>query len=187
MVTDVQPDHLGHGTALANTILQQAPQTTLCIAQVFNQDWATSAAQVASAIDWLVMREVRLINLSLGLQQDRRILREACERAINAGVILVASTPAQGQSVYPAHYPGVIRATGDARCDFEQISWLDTPQADFGAYVRTHNNKVVGASAGAAHLSGHIARCLCEHPQANQQWVQQHLQTLASFHGQERR
>lgn len=43
----------------------------LLVAQVFSAQASTSALQVAAALLWLVEAGVTLVNLSLGLQQDR--------------------------------------------------------------------------------------------------------------------
>ncbi len=157
------PDRLGHGTAVVDIIRHYAPMVTLYNARVFDDRGVATAARVAAAIDWLVQEKTDVINLSLGLQQDRDILRAACLRAVTAGIILVAASPARGQVTYPAAYDGVIRATGDARCNPGEISFLASPQADFGACPRAINQppdqpvRTGGASLGAAHISGQLA------------------------------
>lgn len=155
----ILPDILGHGTAVCEVILHHAPDVRLHMAQVFDQRGVTTARAVAAAIDWLVAEKVDLINLSLGLSHDRSILKDACERAVSAGIILIASAPAQGAAVYPSSYPGIIRATGDARCGANEISFLDSTQADFGGCPRGLNaaSQAGGASMGTAHISGQVA------------------------------
>ena len=176
-----------HGERVADIILAQAPAVRLAVADVFQQAAGTSALQVAAAIDWLVAQGARLINLSLGLRLDRPRLRDACERASAAGVMLVASAPAQGAPVYPAAYACVIRATGDARCDHRQWSYLHSRQADFGACVRPLSEAVgtSGASMGCAHISGHLARYLSDHPQAGRDDALQWLIASAVWQGRE--
>ncbi|VAV96967.1 hypothetical protein MNBD_ALPHA01-1942 [hydrothermal vent metagenome] len=161
-----EADRLGHGTAVVDIIRHYAPKVTLYNARVFDDRGVTTAARVAAALDWLVLQRADVINLSLGLQQDRDILRTSCARAVAAGVILVAASPARGQVTYPAAYDGVIRATGDARCGPGEISFLASPQADFGACPRALNQspdqppRHGGASLGAAHISGQLAAYL---------------------------
>ena len=130
---------------------------------------------------------MRLINLSLGLRQDRSLLREACELAVARGVLLCASSPAQGEGVYPASYPQVLRVTGDARCTQDQWSWLNTAQADFAACVRSNTAGQSGASLGCAALSGHLASQLLAQPQATNAQLLEWLKTNAHYHGPERR
>lgn len=64
--SDLHGDPLGHGSAVIEAIGRRAPSALFCVAQVFDQRGVTSALQIATAIDWLVARDVRLINLSLG-------------------------------------------------------------------------------------------------------------------------
>ncbi|NYH10810.1 subtilisin-like serine protease QhpE [Pseudomonas moraviensis] len=185
--SELRDDPLGHGSAVIEAISRRAPAAQICVAQVFDQRGVTSALQIASAIDWLVAQDVRLINLSLGLRQDRSLLREACAAAVAHGVLLCASSPAQGAAVFPASYPQVLRVTGDARCTDEQWSWLDSAQADFAACVRGTYPGQSGASLGCAALSGHIAGYLLEHPQASNAEVIDWLKRHARYRGPERR
>ncbi|MOA36453.1 Subtilisin NAT precursor [compost metagenome] len=126
-----------------------------------------------------------LINLSLGLRHDRPLLRAACQRALDAGIVLCAASPAQGEAVYPASYPGVLRISGDARCAPGQWSWLGSAQADFGAPVTAGG--LAGASLACATLSGQIARYLQAHPGSDRAALLDHLRRGAAFMGAERR
>ena len=184
---DLHEDPLGHGTAVIEAIGLRAPSAVFCMAQVFDQRGVSSALQIASAIDWLVAQDVRLINLSLGLRQDRSVLREACAAAVARGVLLCASSPAQGSGVFPANYPGVLRVTGDARCAEHEWSWLDSAQADFAACVQGAYPGQSGASLGWAALSGHIAGLLVSRPDASNEQVLQWLRENARYRGPERR
>jgi hypothetical protein len=179
------PDRLGHGSAVLNALALEPGVRCACVAQVFAERWQTSALQVAAAIHWLVEQGVVLINLSLGLRQDRPLLRAACERALEAGIVLCASSPAQGEPVWPASYPGVLRITGDARCAPGQWSWLDSAQADFGAPVAAGG--LAGASLACANFSGQLARHLQQHPGSAGEALLEHLRREAAFIGPERR
>ncbi|QXI27858.1 subtilisin-like serine protease QhpE [Pseudomonas vanderleydeniana] len=179
-------DSLGHGATMISHLMAEAGTARLCLAQVFGRRGQTSAIQVAAAIHWLIGQDVALISLSLGLRQDRPVLRQACAAAHEAGIVLCASSPAQGEVVFPAAYPGVLRITGDARCAAGQWSWLDSAQAEFGASVRAGNG-MAGASVACAALAGHIVGFLQREPGAGRQAVIDHLRQGASFVGPERR
>lgn len=178
-------DRLGHGTAVLEALALQPGAIRCCVAQVFAERWQTSPLQVAAAIHWLVGQGVVLINLSLGLRQDRPLLREACQRALDAGIVLCAASPAQGDPVWPASYPGVLRISGDARCAAGQWSWLDSAQADFGAPVSAGG--LAGASLACANFSGLLARHLQQHPGSDRAALLEHLRCGAAFVGPERR
>ncbi|AYG44888.1 peptidase S8 and S53 subtilisin kexin sedolisin [Pseudomonas sp. Leaf58] len=182
---EMLPDQLGHGSAVLAALQREAGPMPVLVAQVFTAQASTSALQVAAALLWLVEAGATLVNLSLGLQQDRPVLHQACAEAQAAGVLLCASSPAQGGPVYPASYPGVIRVTGDARCAPGQWSWLGTRQADFGGHVGANNR--AGASLGCAALCGRIAALLREEPGLNHQQVHDWLRRHATFTGPERR
>ena len=104
---ELHPDRLGHGSAVLASLQAEAGALPLVLAQVFSEHGSTSALQVAAALFWLAEQGVTLINLSLGLPQDRAVLRQACAEVQQAGVLLCASSPAQGSAVYPAAYPGL--------------------------------------------------------------------------------
>ncbi|WP_321877859.1 subtilisin-like serine protease QhpE [Paraburkholderia bannensis] len=160
-------DRLGHGSAVLERIAFNAPEARFCVAQVFRERAATTPLQIAEAMRWLVDQGVSLINLSLGVRADRPALREACAYAVDAGVVVCAASPAQGDPVFPSSYPGVVRVTGDARCNSAQWSWLDSAQAEFGALVRSDGATQAGASIATAALSGHAAAWLMRHTEAN--------------------
>lgn len=157
----------------------------MCVAQVFDERGVTSPLQIAAALHWLGEQGVRVINLSLGVRQDRPILREAVAELVEAGVIVCASSPARGESVFPAGYPGVIRVTGDARCGEKEWSWLDSPQADFGAAVKVAGRS--GASLGCAAFSGHLAALLAERSELSNVQVIEVMRERAVFRGIERK
>lgn len=178
-------DALGHGSAVCEAILSRAPDVGLCVAQVFDERGVTSPLQIAAALHWLGEQGVRLINLSLGVRQDRAILREAVADLVEAGVLVCASSPARGEPVFPASYPGVVRVTGDARCAEGGWSWLDSPQADFGAAVTVGGRS--GASLGCAAFSGHLAALLAERPELSNVQLIEVMRERAAFRGIERK
>ena len=152
----------GHGSAMASIIVGSAAQVSLYDARVFPPQGPATPAALAAALDWLADEHVELVNISLGLRDDRDVLRLACARALERGVLLVAAAPAQGAAVYPAAYAGVLRVTGDARCAPGEFTWLDSAQAKIGACVGGLNhapgNPGGGASCAVAHVTGELAR-----------------------------
>ncbi|WP_332675616.1 subtilisin-like serine protease QhpE [Aromatoleum sp.] len=182
-------DLLGHGGLVGDIVRHCAPQAELLVAQVFRERLATTAAQVAGAVDWLVDHGAVVVNLSLGLREPRPVLEIACRRALDAGVVLCAASPAHGDPVYPAAFAGVLRVTGDARCGRLEVSALAAAHADFGAHVRPMHGTLAGAGASmaCAHLSGHVARHLAEAGRADADALRAWLTAHARYHGLERR
>jgi hypothetical protein len=147
-------DPTGHGSRIADLLCAGEESIELLLGQVFSSAAPTTAAAVAAAFDWAVERGATLIHLSLGLAADREVLRAATARAVACGSIIVAATPARGVPVYPASYPGVIRASGDARCAPGELSRLD--EAHFGGCPQLAGRG--GASIGAAWVSKAITQ-----------------------------
>lgn len=180
-------DPIGHGTIVAGIIASASRPVELLIAQVLNDRARCTAAALAAAIDWALEERAGLLHFSVGLPYDRAILGTAIAAATAAGVLVVAAAPARGQMTYPASYPGVIRATGDARCGTEQIAFLDSAAADFAAcpvHQAPSGKASRGASMGAAHLSRYIVTHMAAGLAAEK--VYETLVRIASFHGPER-
>ena len=173
---------LAHGPALADVLLADA-RVELVAARVFFDSLATSAAQLAAALDWAGEQGAALANVSAGLREPREVLGVAVARAQERGVLIVAAAPARGARVYPAAYAGVVRATGDARCAPGEWSWLASAHADFGAHVRA--GEVQGASAGCARITARLAVLLADGATAAR--ALEALRDGAAYRGPERR
>jgi len=153
-------DPTGHGSRIA-ALLMSGRRVELLLGQVFTGSGPTTGAAVSAAIGWAVEQGAGLVHLSLGLAGDRAVLALAVRRAIEAGCVLVAAMPARGAPVFPAAYPGVIRATGDARCAPGEISCLGPrlfggcPRVEVGGQSEAARRETVrgGASIGAAWVT----------------------------------
>jgi subtilisin family serine protease len=184
-------DAIGHGTAVSDVICGASRSVELLVAQVLDHQRVTTAAALAAAVTWSLEKGARLIHMSLGLRADRPILAMAVNRAVQAGCIVVASAPARGPCTFPASYPHVIRVTGDARCRQDEISALDSAQADFGACARrggsndTDSGSFGGASLGAAHLTRLVLERIA--PGSDVSAVRTQLRALARYRGIEDR
>ncbi len=188
-VLPARADRLGHGTAVAELILRRAPTALLYVAQVFDKRGLATPLTVAAGLNWLVGRGVRLVNMSLGLTEDREPLRQACAQAVAAGVLIVASVPAMGPQVYPAAYPGLVRVTGDGRCRGDQVAAICSDRADLGADPAFHaraGGNIAGASVAAARITGALAATLIVNPEADPNRLVQELMARAHHHGPQR-
>ncbi|CUW39595.1 conserved protein of unknown function [Magnetospirillum sp. XM-1] len=167
-----RPDLMGHGTALAGLIQAGCPSAPIVNAQVFGADGAAPPVAIAAGLDWLVAKGVRIVNMSFGLAEDRRILAEACSAAVRAGILLVAAVPAMGAMVFPAAYPGTVRVTGDGRCRPGEVSRIDDDRVHFGASPHLalkpetpwRRSAVAGASVATARVTARLAGLLLRFP-----------------------
>lgn len=162
--TTVDPS--GHGSRIAQLWAAGDAEFELLLGQVFLSREPASGAAVAAAVDWAVASGADLIHMSLGLEADRAVLAAAVARALESGCLVVAAMPARGALVYPAAYPEVIRATGDARCAPGELSCLGpgffggcarfaaSGPGDFGG--GPGDRAVGGASVGAAWVTRNI-------------------------------
>lgn len=185
---DVVDDAHGHGTRVAQIIASVPRRPVLLIAQALDAKGAATAAGIAAAVGWSVAQGAQLLHLSLGLAQDRAVLAQAVRQALRAGTVIVAAAPARGALPYPAAYPGVIAASGDARCAREQISALGRPHADFGGCV--FQTSGAGESRGGASIgAAHVTRCIVQHlrPGSSREELVRALAARSAFHGPERR
>lgn len=181
-------DATGHGTRVASIICGARPGPGLGVAQVLDARGRATAGDVATALRWAADLQPDLVHLSLGLVDDRPAIAAAIDALVSAGVACVASAPARGAPVYPAAYPGVIAASGDARCGRDEIAVLSPNIAEFGGSALLRDaagREWRGASIGAAHVTRFIVGQL--EPGTPVARIRGELAARARFPGPERR
>jgi subtilisin len=116
-----------HGTHVAGIIAASAdgigvvggaPGASLYALKVFDENGFSRLSLVIAAIDWAVVNGMDIANLSLaGL--DSPALKEACDKAYAAGLLLVAAGGnTYGRAVsYPAAYASVIAVSASDQSD----------------------------------------------------------------------
>lgn len=182
----VHLDLLGHGSQIAQCVLEHCTGARFVIAQIFGTGREAAVDCVSDAIDWLVQEHVQIINMSFGIAVPSAALERACRDAAGRGVLLVASSPARGMRVFPAGFDDCIAVSGDARCAPGEYSWLDTETTDFGTHpmlVANCPDCGGGASIAAARLSGVVGRLLMSGAAAAD--VRRLLQHSANYLGPE--
>ncbi len=149
-------DRLGHGSAVIAGI--GASNVELWLARVFDDRLACPVTRIIDALKWLQACDVQLVNMSFGMTRADANFEAAVQALVSRGTVMIAASPAQGAVVYPAGFDGVIRATGDARCGPDQLSFLNSLQADFGGFPGIPGAGPAGSSIGCAH----VTRIACE-------------------------
>ena len=125
-IVDTINDTEGHGTAGAGVIAAQtengigiagvAGTTSVYVLplKIFWDSGSCYTSDIINALDYAISQNVDVINLSLGSTQYSQLEAEAIQRALNAGIVVVASAgnngdlPTAGQYSYPASYDGVV-------------------------------------------------------------------------------
>ncbi len=123
----------GHGTHISGIIAKVSPQSQLLPVRVLDSNGRGNTFTLAYAIEWAVQQGADVINLSLGAENDSRVLRDTIARVIAQGVIVVAAAGNLNSSLpqYPASYPHVISVTAvdsaGIKADFANygVDWID--------------------------------------------------------------
>jgi hypothetical protein len=121
---DSATDH--HGTKCVLTLLQMAPETDVYVANVIPPGAngpGESGSQVANAIAWAVEKEVDIISMSFGWNEDKENVRKQIELARRKGILIFAAASNDGihapkHGVFPARHPTVTcvySCTGNGR------------------------------------------------------------------------
>jgi subtilisin family serine protease len=169
-------DRLGHGTAVAAAIREKAPDALLMVVKVFWETLSTDAASLVIGIDEASSRGARVINLSLGTQNDAHgaPLQSAVERARDRGALVVAALDAGGGRWLPGSLDGVVPVRLDWSCprdvyrvlreEGRQVIAAAGYPRDIPHVPRERNLK--GVSFAVANASGFVARALEAFPGA---------------------
>ncbi|MEI7026438.1 S8 family peptidase [Paenibacillus sp. y28] len=173
-------DDNGHGTHIAGTIAASgghqgmtgvAPDAIIHPVKTFDHQGTAYVSDIIAGIDWCVRNQMDIINMSFGMKKNSRALHEAVRRAVQAGIVVVASSGNDGKRKwvdFPARFPQTISvgainkaskiAAFSNRGQFIDIyapgdnissTWL------FGKY-----NELSGTSMATSHVSGVIALLL---------------------------
>ncbi len=172
-------DEFGHGTWITGIIAAQdnnsigicgiAPETEIYPLVILNKDGRGKIKDVIDGIRWCMDNEVDIINLSFCTPKDDKDLREIIEKAIQKGIIVIASYDNEKKKSYPAQYENVIGVKKDKKTD--EIYIMDNicyaPDGVIttdlkGGYVRAKGNSIATAIV-SGNVSLLISQCKSDH------------------------
>jgi subtilisin family serine protease len=112
-------DRLGHGTAVAAAIREQAPDAAIVAIKVFWRSLSTDALSLVRGIDEGCARRADVVNLSLGTSNEahRRSIAAAVERASARGAVVVAAGEHDGVRWLPGSLQPVVAVKADWEID----------------------------------------------------------------------
>lgn len=173
-------DENGHGTHVAGIIAAQndgegitgvAPGSTILPLRVLDASGSGYLSDIAAAIEYAVANGAKVINMSLGGTVDYYLIRNAVDRALAAGVIVVVaagnSGPTNTLPSYPAAYESVIAVAATDRNGVvasysNQGSYLDiaAPGSAITSTYKTGYASLSGTSMASPHIAGVVALML---------------------------
>ncbi|MGB2808387.1 MAG: S8 family serine peptidase, partial [Sedimentisphaerales bacterium] len=179
----------GHGTHVAGIVAAQAngigvigvaPEAHLYAVKVFDSDGIAYDSDVIAGIEWCIVGPdgepdtgdelgIQVINMSIGRSGSSESLKDACDVAYAAEVVLVAAAgnngnpPGKGDNIiYPAAYDSVI-AVAATNQDDERARWSSTgPDLELAApgvsiystYIGGGYATMSGTSMASPHVAG---------------------------------
>ena len=122
-----------HATAVAGRVLEGAGDANVQIMPlvVANSSGSASTVDIVKAINYAVDKGVQVINMSLGGYTYTESMKQAVDRAVSKGILVVAAAGNNNtsQATYPAAYEGVI-ATASTNEDGLKSSF-----SNYGSWV----------------------------------------------------
>jgi len=201
---DADPkDDNGHGTHCAGIIaagangegiVGVAPEANLYAVKALDSGGNGYISDVISGIEWSVKNNMDIISMSIGSTQDSTAFRDACDKAYNAGLLLVASTGNTGNAAgtgdtvtYPGKYDSVIAvaATDSAnnRASFSgtgsDVELAAPGVSIYSTYLDSGYAAKSGTSMACPHVAGTAALVWAAYSNYSNVQVRERLQETA--------
>lgn len=195
----------GHGTSVAAVIGAQiggktfntsisdiigvAPNVQLYSLKYADGTKDGTVGEIITAINWSIKYKMDIINISSSVYEDDAGLKKAIDKAVKAGIIIVASAGNEGSNkpTYPARYNNVVAVSSIGK-DKKISKFSNTGTSiDFAApgdYIPTINSKgeffyATGTSYAAPHVTGLLALLKEKYPYSSVTELLQKLKTNA--------
>ncbi|CAN5850932.1 hypothetical protein BH24DEI2_BH24DEI2_03950 [soil metagenome] len=172
---EVPGPNYGHGTGVADLVVQVAPNVTLLPLRVLGPDSAGDTTAVVAAIDYAVQHGAAIINLSLCTDTSEKALKNLVAYAAKQNVLVVASAGNGGREgvTFPAHYKKEVIGIGSVNGNDELSSFSSYGRAlrltapGKVLYTAAPDRQVVawsGTSFATPIVTGALALALGERP-----------------------
>ncbi|MGP7819354.1 S8 family peptidase [Niallia sp. 01092] len=168
-------DDNGHGSHVAGIIsalnndvgvLGVASEANLYSIKVLDSNGNGNYSDVIEGIEWAILNNIDIINMSFGTNTSSRSLQNALDEAYKAGILIVASAGNSGYSKkgtieYPAKYSSVISVGAidqyDHRAEFSSVGKeleLVAPGVQINSTIPKGYAVYNGTSMSAPYVSG---------------------------------
>lgn len=186
-----EEDRLGHGTACLTTAYRVAPGATFRSIRLFVEELHSSPDALCRAIEAAEATRCRVVNLSLRVELgdwSERVYT-ACERARDAGLILVAASHGERMVSLPAWFDNVLSVASGSQLDPFEFFALQEGPIDFRAScgiagrITTADGEFTAKSIpsySAPIISGIVALILERYREASLDQVREILRELAT-------
>ncbi|WP_276605566.1 S8 family serine peptidase [Deinococcus sp. Arct2-2] len=147
----------GHGTNVAGIVLQIAPKAKIMPLRVLGQDGSGDVVMVAQAVDWAVAKGAKIINMSLGSEDDSKVVQDAVNRATARGILVVSS--AGNANLNKITYPATnadIKGNGAYAVSVGSVNLQDV-KSTFSNYANTLELVAPGEKVAAPAPGGMMA------------------------------
>ena len=191
-------DDYWHGTHCAGIVAAEdneigvigvAPEVELYGLKVMDSSGSGSTSDVAAAIDWAIGNNIQIISMSLGTDYNSLTLGNACNKAYNEGILLVAAAGNDGTSSvdYPAKYDSVIAVAATSSSDTKASFSNTGPEIELAApgvsvkstYLGGGYISASGTSMACPHVAGTAALVWAANPGWDNTQVRSRLQETA--------
>lgn len=172
---DLPRDDNGHGTLVAGIIAAQnnnfgvlgiAPDAEIYPVKVLDKYGEGDINNIVQGINWCIENKIQIINMSFAIFKDNSILYNSIKKAVNAGIIVVASAGNSygGEVGYPAAYKEVISVTAINKNNriakvspIGKIDFCAPGENIISTTSRNSYEKCEGTSIAAPYVSGIIS------------------------------
>ena len=173
--------YISHGTHIAGIIgardngtgvVGVAPEASIYAVKVLGGMLMGALSDILAGMEWAIENKMDIINLSIESSIDSEAFRDACDRAYQAGIIVVAAGGNSKSNViaFPAAYESVIAVAATSEDDtfaafsnFGEKIELAAPGVSIKSTLRGGGyGTMKGTSQAAAHVSGAAAILLAK-------------------------